>query len=131
MRDVRQEWCTSRLTGMKWKAIACGAVFLCLAWIDFLLILANELTMTHYEKALGGRPLPWITSVVQAPTSPLYWFPVFSVAVLIYVFRSRHNAPQWTSALLLSVVLSLACILTIVFGTVMPAIPYGPGMLKR
>jgi len=99
-----------------------AAVFL---WIDLLLLVANTITMRHYAHALGSKPLPLVTVIVTAPASPFYWFPApLIIFAALMTFSGKYSSKERFSILGICLMIALAASAAIVFGTVIPAIPY-------
>ena len=104
----------------------------CLIWMDLLVFLINSLAMNNYEHTFGGRPLPWATTICAAPSSPIYWFPLPAVAFALFATFSRRLSPfERLSCMRICLLLGIAATCTVIFATILPAIPYWPGMVRR
>jgi hypothetical protein len=99
---------------------------LSVTWTSFILLLVNTLTLHHYHNVLGGKPLPAITQLTAAYSVWCYLFPLPIILISIYGSFPSAKKEVLIFAHLAAVTFSVAMILTIILGTVLPAIPNWP-----
>jgi hypothetical protein len=109
-----------------WLIISQWIVAACFTWSSLILLLVNFLTMHHYQHALGGMPLPAITQWTAASAVWFYLYPVPIVLIAAYGSFPSARKDFLIFAHLAAFAFSVAMILTIILGTVLPAIPYWP-----
>jgi len=123
MNPKKQKWF---MAGLMWMAT------LLLALTSLLLMFANGIAMTHYDKTRDGRPAGPITEIAAAPWGLPYAFPI-AMLILASAFSLRGSSESlvWVHLFLFCIVLAIASICLIAVGTDLPSIPYWPTPMQQ
>jgi len=87
--------------------------------------------MQHYQNVLGGKPLPAITQWTAASSVWFYLYPLPTLLIALYGSFRPAKKNFLIFAQLAAISFAIAMILTILLGTVLPAIPYWPIQIQH
>ena len=104
--------------------LAFWAAALCLALTAFLMFVVNHLAMSFYQHAFGGKPLPYLTTVMSSHSIWPYFYFLPSLAIAIIAIRSTLEDQRSLFPYALAAVTFAICIIVIIaIATLLPAIP--------